>query len=164
MDEQELERCGCIARASLRRLTHDKEAIDDLCQGVLLKCWRYWQSSNRCPCKRWVEVTTRNDFLRWLRRESRRKNVVGSLPGSFDIGAIPDKPDRYLEQSERLELLRLWVVELPPGCKDLALLRYQGISLARIAEQKHLPLGTVKSRWFFTLALLRKKRGEHDWN
>lgn len=69
-----------------------------------------------------------------------------------------DPVDTRIEQVEESALWEQWVQELPEKMRSAILLRYMNeLSLAEISEILGVPLGTVKSRIYKGVRMLRKK-------
>ena len=127
---------------------HDE--AEDLTQDIFLKLFKSLDTfDRRANFQTWLISVSRNlciDHYRSVRKEREtidRDVDAGDLsPVSAEIG-----PYASLEQSDRRELLRQALDQLAPTLRSAVLLRdIQELSYQEIAEQLHLPEGTVKSR------------------
>lgn len=127
---------------------HDE--AEDLTQEIFLKLFRSLETfDRRANFQTWLISVSRNlciDHYRSVRKEREtidRDVDAGELsPASSDVG-----PYASLEQSDRRALLRQALDALAPTLRSAVLLRdIQELSYQEIAEQLHLPEGTVKSR------------------
>lgn len=127
---------------------HDE--AEDLTQEIFLKLFKSLETfDRRANFQTWLISVSRNlciDHYRSVRKEREtidRDVDAGELsPTSADIG-----PYAVLEQSDRRALLRQALDALAPTLRSAVLLRdIQELSYQEIAEQLHLPEGTVKSR------------------
>jgi RNA polymerase sigma-70 factor (ECF subfamily) len=127
---------------------HDE--AEDLTQDIFLKLFKSLDTfDRRANFQTWLISVSRNlciDHYRSVRKEREtidRDVDAGDLsPVSAEIG-----PYASLEQSDRRALLRQALDQLAPTLRSAVLLRdIQELSYQEIAEQLHLPEGTVKSR------------------
>jgi RNA polymerase sigma-70 factor (ECF subfamily) len=127
---------------------HDE--AEDLTQDIFLKLFKSLRTfDRRANFQTWLISVSRNlciDHYRSVRKERQtidRDVDAGKLtPASSDRG-----PYVALERADRRELLRRALERLPPTLRTAVLLRdLQEYSYQEIAEQLHLPEGTVKSR------------------
>ena len=69
-----------------------------------------------------------------------------------------DPVDEVAQHAEDSDLWEQWVQELPEKIRSAILLRYMNeFSLSEIADVLEVPVGTVKSRIYKGIRLLRKK-------
>jgi len=137
------------------RILQNATLAEEVTQDAFLKVWQHKTSWNpdKGKLKNWLLTITHFTAVDRLRRERRQPAVH---PDSIDD--IEDEV--FAASAERLwqegSILRLLVLQLP---KEQALLIYlaffQGMSHSEIADQTHLPLGTVKTRLRVGLRRLR---------
>ena len=150
------------------RMIGDYDQALDLAQEVFFKVYR---SLGR------FDPTFR--FSTWLYRIAsnrsidhlRKKNPAPfSLDDPSDVSSRTDRviqlrsaargPDELLASAELGRQIGRAIEALPPGYRELVLLRHlQGMPYAAIAQMKQLPLGTVKNRLFRAREILRKRMG-----
>jgi RNA polymerase sigma-70 factor, ECF subfamily len=127
---------------------HDE--AEDLTQDIFLKIFKsLYTFDRRANFQTWLISVSRNlciDHYRSVRkeRETIDKDVdAGALtPASSDAGPLV-----ALERSDQRALLRRALEQLPPTLRTAVMLRdIQELSYQEIADQLHLPEGTVKSR------------------
>jgi RNA polymerase sigma-70 factor (ECF subfamily) len=91
--------------------------------------------------------------LRATRRERSRETVT--------LDSVPELPGATVEPTFDAELvaaLPAHVAELPTACGIVVRLRYlEELTSSEVAEALDLPLGTVKSRAAYGVALLRRR-------
>jgi len=137
----------------------DPARAEELTQDVLLQVWRRADSFNhqRSSAPTWVYALARNRRVDELRL---RGHVA---PRSEDLAwdsIHSSSAEGMFASIERCDALREALVELPE--EQLAVLQrtfFDGKSLAEVAADADLPLGTVKSR--ARLALQRLRRALH---
>jgi RNA polymerase sigma-70 factor, ECF subfamily len=127
---------------------HDE--AEDLTQDIFLKIFKALHTfDRRANFQTWLISISRNlciDHYRSVRkeRETMARDVDASelMPVSRERG-----PYSQLEQSDLKNLIRHALAELPPTLRQAVVLRdLQEFSYQEIADQLHLPEGTVKSR------------------
>jgi RNA polymerase sigma-70 factor (ECF subfamily) len=126
------------------------DLAEDLTQDVFLKLYKSLDTfDRRANFQTWLISVSRNlciDHYRSVRkeRETINRDVDASelAPVSHDTAA-----DTKLEQRDRVVLLRHALDKLAPTLRTAVMLRdIQELSYQEIADQLHLPEGTVKSR------------------
>ncbi len=140
------DRCMAIAFRILR----DVDRAEDAVQAAMVTTWRHLGS-----------LRDRDQFEAWLHRtlvnacyaESRRHR-----PGALnvvDLEISGPSPDEYLNVQDRDRLERGFR-RLPPEQRAVLVFHYYlGLTLAEVAEQLDVPLGTVKSRHHYASLALR---------
>jgi RNA polymerase sigma factor (sigma-70 family) len=127
---------------------HDE--AEDLTQDIFLKIFRSLHTfDRRANFQTWLISVSRNlciDHYRSVRKERQTINRdvdPGDLtPASRDVSAYA-----ALEQQDRVVLLRAAMQQLPETLRTAVMLRdIRELTYQEIADQLHLPEGTVKSR------------------
>ena len=126
------------------------DMAEDLTQDVFLKLYKSLDTfDRRANFQTWLISVSRNlciDHYRSVRkeRETINRDVDASelMPVSTDLPA-----DTRIERHDRVVLLRQALDKLAPTLRTAVLLRdIQELTYQEIADQLHLPEGTVKSR------------------
>ena len=127
---------------------HDE--AEDLTQDIFLKLFRSLATfDRRANFSTWLISVSRNlciDHYRSVRRERE------SLNRDVDVvtlarPATAENPHSLIERRDRVSLLREALDKLAPSLRKAVMLRdIQELSYHEIAEQLHVPEGTVKSR------------------
>lgn len=137
-------------------MLHHAQDAEDVCHDVFITVFRQdWQNVEYK--KTWLMKITVNHCLNYLKRErtfkQREKKQFLLTPQQ-----TVDPVDTRIEQVEESALWEQWVQELPEKMRSAILLRYMNeLSLAEISEILGVPLGTVKSRIYKGVRMLRKK-------
>ena len=127
---------------------HDQ--AEDLTQDVFLKLYKSLDTfDRRANFQTWLISVSRNlciDHYRSVRKE--RETINRDVDPSDFAPASPDtRVDTQLEQRDRVKLLRKALDKLAPTLRTAVMLRdIQELTYQEIADQLHLPEGTVKSR------------------
>ena len=133
------------------KLTADKEEANDLLQETSLKALgnmdKYTPGTN---FKGWVYTIMRNIFINNYRKETRDQIFVDTTDNFFHINSSQEF-DNYITDNgyDTKEIYRV-VHSLPRDYRIPFLMHISGFKYREIADRLGLPLGTVKSRIFFT--------------
>ncbi len=133
------------------KLTADRDEANDLLQETSLKALgnmeKYTPGTN---FKGWVYTIMRNIFINNYRKEVRDQIFVDQTDNLFHINC-PREVDNYITDNgyDTKEIYRV-VYGLPRDYRIPFLMHISGFKYREIAERLGLPLGTVKSRIFFT--------------
>ncbi len=138
-------------------LTSDTEKANDLLQETFLKALanseKFAQNTN---FKAWVYTIMKNTFINSYRRNMKMKNTFEMSNNDFHLKIQKDKgypsPESIYSSKEIIKCINALEIEY----KTPFNLFLEGFKYKEIAEELNLPLGTVKSRIFFT----RKKLGK----
>ncbi len=145
-------------------ITHDPTAADDILQDTLLKLYSF---ANRIDTDLqlapWLYRVTVNLSYTWTTRHQRRWTSIESVVEHL-ISPIRNAPDRVAEQNETQAQIRDAIESLPFNQRVVVVLHYlNDLDLQQIAEVLDLPVGTVKSRLFYSREALRHKLGSMNW-
>ena len=133
------------------KLTADREEANDLLQETSLKALgnmdKYMPGTN---FKGWVYTIMRNIFINNYRKEVRDQIFVDHTDNLFHINH-PRESENYITDNgyDSKEIYRV-VHSLPRDYRIPFLMHISGFKYREIADRLGLPLGTVKSRIFFT--------------
>ena len=140
------------------KLTADKEEADDLLQDTSLKALenmdKYTPDTN---FKAWLYTIMRNIFINNYRRVVREQTFVDYTDNLYNIDRAQLTKDSITENDyDRKELYRA-VNSLPDSYRVPFSMFVSGFKYREIAAKLSLPLGTVKSRIFFTRRCLQEE-------
>lgn len=100
----------------------------------------------------WVLKLASRYAFRHLKREARRRRIVGADPELISSTEAPPRPQELLETD-----LLAAIEHLSPASRAVLLLHYQQhLSLEETAAVLDVPLGTAKSRLSYGVSVLRK--------
>ena len=139
------------------KLTADPEEANDLLQETSLKALdnedKFEPETN---FRGWMYTIMRNIFINNYRKEVRDQTFVDHTDNLFHINH-PREFEEYATENnyDSKEIYRV-VHELPRDYRIPFLMHISGFKYREIAERLNLPLGTVKSRIFFTRQQLQK--------
>ncbi|MGD8414092.1 MAG: sigma-70 family RNA polymerase sigma factor [Candidatus Latescibacterota bacterium] len=147
------------------RMVRDKGQVEDLVQEIFIKAFSSLASySSNYAFSTWLYKIATNHTIDYLRRK-KLKTLSIDQPMRTKDGELeyelPDttyRPDRYVLEDQRRELIQEAIDALPPKYYRVIVLRHQQEkSYEEIAEELDLPLGTVKAHIFRARELLYKK-------
>lgn len=138
-------------------LTSDPNNAQDLLQETFLKAITYsdkfTQNNN---FKAWVFTIMKNTFINNYRRNMSVKNTFDNSGNEFRLKIEPDKGFPSPESIYNSKDIIKCIDSLEDEYKIPFNMFIEGFRYKEIAEELNLPLGTIKSRIFFT----RKKLGK----
>ncbi len=140
------------------KLTADKEEANDLLQDTSLKALenmdKYTPDTN---FKAWLYTIMRNIFINNYRKVVREQTFVDYTDNLYNIDSTQLTKDSITENDyDRKELYRA-VNSLPDSYRVPFSMFVSGFKYREIAAKLSLPLGTVKSRIFFTRRCLQEE-------
>lgn len=139
------------------KLTADKEEANDLLQETSLKALgnmdKYTPDTN---FKGWVYTIMRNIFINNYRKDVRDQTFVDHTDNLYHINGQGDFEELVTDNGyDGKEIYRV-VHSLPREYRIPFLMHISGFKYREIADRLGLPLGTVKSRIFFTRRQLQE--------
>ncbi|MCK3684339.1 RNA polymerase sigma factor [Maribellus sp. YY47] len=146
-------------------LTADSERADDLLQETFLKALTYREKfTQNTNFKAWIYTIMKNTFINDYRRKVKTKNTFEGSNNDFHLMFTKDKvypaPDSFYSSKEITKSINA----LEDEYKVPFTMFLDGYKYKEIAEELNLPLGTVKSRIFFTRKKLEKALHEYSDN
>ena len=140
------------------KLTADKEEADDLLQETSLKALdnedKYTPDTN---FKGWMYTIMRNIFINNYRKTVRDQTFVDQTENLFHLNLPQNSGFESTEGNYDLKEIRKIVNSLPKEYRVPFSMYVSGFKYREIAVKLALPLGTVKSRIFFTRQRLQKE-------
>lgn len=138
-------------------LTSNDEDARDLLQETLLKALLYKnQFVDNTNFKAWAFTIMKNTFINTYRRNQKSRNAFDANEDALNFAQnkikTSDTPETHLSVKE----MEKSIEQLEDEFKVPFKMHTEGFKYKEIAEKLDLPLGTVKSRIFFT----RKKLQE----
>lgn len=132
------------------QLTTNREAAQDLVQDTTLKVLdnesKYVDNVN---FKGWVFTIMRNIFINNYRRQVRSATVIDTTEDLYHLNLSQESGLTSPEGSFAAKEISAAINSFTPEYKVPFTMYIAGYKYSEIAEQMHLPLGTVKSRIFF---------------
>lgn len=146
-------------------LTSDSERADDLLQETFLKALMYRDKfAQNTNFKAWIYTIMKNTFINDYRRKVKTKNTFEGSNNEFHLMFTKDKvypaPDSFYSSKE----ITKSIDALEDEYRIPFTMFLDGYKYKEIAEELDLPLGTVKSRIFFTRKKLEKALQDYSNN
>ena len=140
------------------KLTADQEEANDLLQETSLRALdneeKYTPDTN---FKGWMYTIMRNIFINNYRKTVRDQTFVDQTDNLFHLNLPQDSGFESTEGNYDLKEIRKIVNSLPKEYRVPFSMYVSGFKYREIAEKLGLPIGTVKSRIFFTRQRLQKE-------
>lgn len=140
------------------KLTADKEEANDLLQETSLKALdnedKYMPDTN---FKGWMYTIMRNIFINNYRRIVREQTFVDQTDNLYHLNLPQNSGFVSAEGTYDLKEMHRIVNSLPRDYKVPFSMHVSGFKYREIADRLGLPLGTVKSRIFFTRQRLQQE-------
>ena len=140
------------------KLTSDREEANDLLQETSLKALdneeKYTPDTN---FKGWMYTIMRNIFINNYRKIVREQTFVDQTDNLYHLSMPQDSGFASTEGAYDLKEMHRIVNSLPRDYKVPFSMHVSGFKYREIAERLGLPLGTVKSRIFFTRQKLQEE-------
>ena len=140
------------------KLTADREEANDLLQETSLKALdneeKYTAETN---FKGWVYTIMRNIFINNYRKALRDQTYVDQTDNQYYLNQNFDIEGDSTEGSYDLKEMRRIVNALPKEYRIPFSMYVSGFKYREIADKLGLPLGTVKSRIYFTRQKLHEE-------
>ena len=139
------------------KLTADNEEANDLLQETSLKALdnedKYTPDTN---FKGWMYAIMRNIFINNYRKTVRDQTFVDQTDNLYHLNLPQDSGFESTEGNYDLKEIRKIVHSLPKEYRVPFSMYVSGFKYREIAEKLALPIGTVKSRIFFTRQRLQR--------
>ncbi len=140
------------------KLTADPEEANDLLQETSLKALdneeKYEPQTN---FKGWIYTIMRNIFINNYRRIIREQTFIDVTDNHYHLNLPHDTTFESTERAYDLKAMHRIVNALPKEYRIPFSMHIAGFKYREIAEKMGLPLGTVKSRIFFTRQRLQRE-------
>ena len=140
------------------KLTANREEANDLLQETSLKALdnedKYMPDTN---FKGWMYTIMRNIFINNYRKIVRDQTYVDQTENLYHLSLPQDSGFDSTEGSYDLKEIRRVVSSLTKEYRVPFSMHVSGFKYREIAERLNLPLGTVKSRIFFTRQKLQSE-------
>ena len=145
-----------------KSLTSDTDKAQDLLQETFLKALTYSDKfTHNTNFKAWIYTIMKNTFINDYRRSMNTKNTFEIANNEFNLKIDKDKgypsPESIYNSKEIIKCINA----LEDEYKTPFNLFLEGFKYKEIAEELNLPLGTIKSRIFFTRKKLEKSLKEY---
>lgn len=139
------------------QLTTNREQAEDLLQDTTLKALdnedKYVDNVN---FKGWIFTIMRNIFINNYRKAARENTVVDTTEDCYHLNLSQDSGLESPDGAFTVNEISAIIAQFPDDYRKPFSMHVAGYKYEEIAEQLAMPLGTVKSRIFFTRKRLRE--------
>jgi RNA polymerase sigma-70 factor (ECF subfamily) len=145
-----------LLRFALKLTLGDRQRAEDIVQETLLRAWRHPEvvGSGRTPIRAWLFTVTRHIAIDMWRARSRSEAAEEIIDDRH--AELPD-PVELIERTVDALDVQAALDLLSPGHRQVITEMYfRGHSAAETAEILGIPMGTVKSRSYYALRMLRQ--------
>lgn len=140
------------------KLTTDNEDANDLLQETSLKALdnedKYIPDTN---FKGWIYTIMRNIFINNYRKAVHDQTFVDKTDNLYHLNIPQDEDFENMGNAYDLKIMHKVVNSLPKEYKIPFAMHISGFKYREISDKLELPLGTVKSRIFFTRKRLQEE-------
>ena len=153
------DRFGSLVFRNACQVLGSVSEAEDATQEVFVQVWRTADryDPTRAKLITWVMLISRRMSIDRLRRRMVRPVSISLDEGKHDVAASASQDDEIKEGSA---VVRRRMNELPELQREVIERVYlQGYSLREVAEQRNMPVGTIKSALSRGLGRLREKFG-----
>lgn len=139
------------------KLTLDKDEAQDLVQDTTLKALNNEEKFvDNTNFKGWMLTIMRNIFINNYRKSSRENTMVDSSEDLYHLNLSQDSGFETPDGAYAVGEISTIISGFPADYREPFSLHVAGYKYEEIAEKLSMPLGTVKSRIFFTRKRLRE--------
>lgn len=139
------------------KLTLNREEAEDLVQDTTLKALnnedKFVADAN---FKGWILTIMRNIFINKYRKASRENTVIDSSEDMYHLNLSQDSGIGTPETKYAMREIANILAGFPPDFRKPFAMHVAGYKYEEISNRLNMPLGTVKSRIFFTRKRLRE--------
>ena len=140
------------------KLTSDRESANDLVQDCVLQALdNHEKFTHAKNLKGWMFTIMRNIFINNYRKVVRDQTFVDQTDNLYHLNLPQESGFQSTESAYDLKEMHRIVNALPREYKIPFSMHVSGFKYREIAEKLGLPLGTVKSRIFFTRQKLQQE-------
>ncbi|MBN1926234.1 MAG: sigma-70 family RNA polymerase sigma factor [Prolixibacteraceae bacterium] len=144
-------------------LTSDNEKANDLLQETFLKALTYQDKfSENTNFKAWVYTIMKNTFINDYRKAAKSRNSLSGSNSEFHLMIAKDRiypsPESFYSTNE----IEKSISKLEDEYRIPFQMFLDGYKYKEIGEKLNLPLGTVKSRIFFTRKKLSSSLKDYE--
>jgi len=138
-------------------LTKNQEDAKDLYQETSFRALKNWDKFHEgSNLKAWLFTIMKNKFITNYRQKSRRHVIVDSTDNLHYINSSDKEVRNGGESNIMMEELTEMIDSLDKDLRIPFLMYYEGYKYHEIADELNIPIGTVKSRIFFSRQRLKK--------
>ena len=145
-----------LLRFALKLTLGDRQRAEDIVQETLLRAWRHPEvvGSGQTPIRAWLFTVTRHIAIDMWRARSRSEAAEEVIDDRHT--ELPDPVELIERTVDALDVRAALDLLSPEHRQVITEMYFRGHSVAETAEILGIPVGTVKSRSYYALRLLRQ--------
>ena len=139
------------------KLTLNRDEAHDLVQDTTLKALNNEEKFvDNANFKGWMLTIMRNIFINNCRKNARENTMIDTSEDLYQLNLSQDSGVGTLEGAYAINEISQIIASFPADFREPFSLHVAGYKYEEISEELSMPLGTVKSRIFFTRKRLRE--------
>jgi len=139
------------------KLTLNRDEAHDLVQDTTLKALNNEEKFvDNANFKGWMLTIMRNIFINNCRKNARENTMIDTSEDLYQLNLSQDSGVGTLEGAYAINEISQIIASFPADFREPFSLHVAGYKYEEISERLDMPLGTVKSRIFFTRKRLRE--------
>ncbi len=139
------------------KLTLNRDEAHDLVQDTTLKALNNEEKFvDNANFKGWMLTIMRNIFINNCRKNARENTMIDTSEDLYQLNLSKDSGVGTLEGAYAINEISQIIASFPADFREPFSLHVAGYKYEEISERLDMPLGTVKSRIFFTRKRLRE--------
>lgn len=145
------------------KLTRDMDDAEDLIQETMFRAFSNedkFQSGTKL--KAWLYTIMKNIFINNYRKKVKRNTIVDTSDNQYFIDSVSHTTTNDAEMAFVSKDIEHAILSLSNEFRVPFMMHFKGYKYHEIAEKLNLPLGTVKSRIFFTRKALKEKLSQYE--
>jgi RNA polymerase sigma-70 factor (ECF subfamily) len=145
------------------KLTRDMDDAEDLIQETMFRAFSNEDKfQNGTKLKAWLYTIMKNIFINNYRKKVKRNTIVDNSDNQYFIDSVSHTTTNDAEMAFVNKDIETAILSLSNEFRVPFMMHYKGYKYHEIAEKLNLPLGTVKSRIFFTRKALKEKLSQYE--
>lgn len=146
-------------------LTSDPVEAEDLTQETFFKAFKYQnQYEENTNLKAWTFTIMKNTFINNYRKFVRQNTAVDTTKDLYYLNTSQELNNEGPESDYGLQEITKAIASLEDEYRRPFEMHVEGFKYKEIADELQLPIGTVKSRIFFTRKKLMRILGDYHQN
>lgn len=138
------------------KFTRNEADAEDLIQDTLMRAWLYQNKyTSETKLRAWVHIIMKNTFINSIRKKSKRS--ICYLDPQTQAYTQTSSVDGGIEMEISTKLIEEIIQQMQPKYQKPFLMYFHGYKYQEIAQELHLPLGTVKTYIFRARIMLQKQ-------
>ena len=136
--------------------TQDINNAQELVQDTLIKAYRFWDRFDGDNCRAWLITIMNNTFINKWKAQQRLPQRLSMVDAAHN-----ENPDVILDRKEAYNKAQDIINILPEDWKTaIKLFYFDGYTHKEIAKMTNVPIGTIKSRIYRGIKVMKRKYTE----